>query len=265
MSVRGLFVHPIKSCAPISIGVAEVGLRGFRDDRRWMVVDGDGRFLTQREVPALGEVRVGIDGERLVLDDDLAVPRRLVEGVRVPVTVWSHAGHALEHVPAAAWCSRRLGRTARLVYMPDDEVRPVNPARGRPGDQVSFADAYPVLLTAETSRLDLERRAGTTLAMARFRPNVVVSSGAPCEEDTWARLRLGAVSFRNVKPCDRCVVTTIDPVDRTHGKEPLRTLATFRERDGSVYFGVNLIPDQEGVVRVGDAVVVDATQPPFVA
>jgi len=262
--IEGLFIHPVKGCAPIAVRSARVTRRGLEDDRRWMVVDETGRFLSQRELPAMGAVAVRIAGAALIVDEDLALPRALADGPRRPVTVWSHTGEAIVHAEGSAWFSRRLGRPCSLVFMPDDVVRPVNPARGRPGDVVSFADGYPVLLATEASRAEVERRAGVPIAMARFRPNVVTSAPAPFDEDRWRALTLGAVSFRNVKPCERCVVTTLDPITQAAGKEPLRTLSTFRARDGAVWFGVNLIPDAEGELHVGDPVAVTEFQPPFV-
>jgi len=262
--IEGLFIHPIKGCAPIAVQLARVTLRGLEDDRRWMVVDEAGRFLSQRELPAMGAIAVQVSGSDLVVDGELELPRNLGDGPRREVAVWSHTGEALVHEAGSTWFSRRLGRPCSLVFMPDDVVRPVNPARGRPGDLVSFADGYPVLLATEASRAEVERRAGVPIAMARFRPNVVTSAPAPFDEDRWRALSLGAVSFRNVKPCERCVVTTLDPSTQAPGKEPLRTLATFRARDGAVWFGVNLIPDAEGELRVGDPVQVTEFQPPFV-
>lgn len=263
--VTALAVHPIKGCAPVALARARVTRRGLRDDRRYMVVSPEGRFLSQRDVPELGAVRVRIEGAELVVDDDLALPRDQVDGPQREVSVWSHTGPAVEHEAGSAWFARRLGRPCSLVFQPDAIERPVNPARGRPGDHVSFADGYPLLLCTTASLDELVRRAGVPLAMARFRPNVVTTAPAPFAEDQWARLALGAVPFRNVKPCDRCSVTTLDPETRVAGKEPLRTLATFRARDGAVWFGANLVPDAEGDLAVGDAVSVLAEQPAWIA
>lgn len=262
--VTALAIHPIKGCAPIAVARARVTRRGLGDDRRYMLVGQDGRFLSQRDAPELGVVRVRIDGSVLVVDDALSLPRDHVEGPRREVSVWSHTGEAVEHEAGSAWFSRRLDRPCALVFQPDAVERPVNPARGRPGDHVSFADGYPLLLCTTASLDALERRAGVPLAMARFRPNVVTTAPAPFAEDRWARLALGAVPFRNVKPCDRCSVTTIDPETRVAGKEPLRTLATFRARDGAVWFGSNLVPDGEGEIAVGDVVTVLAEQPAWI-
>ncbi|HVJ20320.1 MAG TPA: MOSC domain-containing protein, partial [Polyangiaceae bacterium] len=132
----------------------------------------------------------------------------------------------------------------------------VNPARARPGDVVGFADAYPFLVISEASLEELNRRLPQPVAMRRFRPNIVLSGAEPFAEDGFAHVRIGAVSFRGPKRCDRCVVTTVDPETGKAGQEPLRTLATFRKQDGKVWFGMNLIHDGPGEIAVGDDVVV---------
>jgi hypothetical protein len=170
--------------------------------------------------------------------------------------VWRHRGDAAPHAAGSAWFSEVLGRRTSLVRMPDDVDRGVNPAFGRPGDIVSFADGYPILLTTEESLAGLQDRVAEPLSMRRFRPNVVVRGAATAhDEDAWRRVTLGGVALRVAKRCDRCVMTTIDPDSGARGSEPLRTLAWYRSDGGSVYFGVYLVPDEEGaVLRVGDAV-----------
>jgi uncharacterized protein YcbX len=147
-----------------------------------------------------------------------------------------------------------LERRVRVLYMPDSHRRPVNPARARPSDVVSFADAYPFLAISEASLADLNARLETPVGMDRFRPNIVVSGIAAYDEDRWQAVRLGTLGFRAPKRCDRCSVTTVDPTSGVRGKEPLRTLAKYRLEEGKVWFGMNLIHDQEGVLAVGDPV-----------
>ncbi|HEY1534819.1 MAG TPA: MOSC domain-containing protein, partial [Polyangiaceae bacterium] len=141
-----------------------------------------------------------------------------------------------------------------LVYMTDTEHRLVNPARARAGDIVSFADGYPFLLISEASLEDLNARLDEPITMDRFRPNIVVSGTEPYAEDGYSQVRLGELWFRGVKRCDRCVVTTIDPLTGERGSEPLRTLAKYRLEDQRVWFGMNLIHDGTGMLRVGDPV-----------
>ncbi|UJR86944.1 MOSC domain-containing protein [Sandaracinus amylolyticus] len=263
MKLSGITRFPIKSCRGIEVSRAHVERRGIAHDRRWMIVDPEGRFVTQREEARLALVDVALEDDRLRLGapdaSPIEIPTRLDVGARATVTVWRSTVEAIAHADASAWMSAHLGRTVRVVYMPDDVRRAVNEKYAHPGDVVSFADGYPLLLATRESLADLEARAGTSLEMRRFRPNVVIEGAPAWAEDGWSRLRIGRIVFRAPKPCDRCVITTIDPATAIAGKEPLRTLAKFRRTaDGKVLFGVNLIPeldDHESIeISIGDEV-----------
>lgn len=259
-SLVGLRVYPIKSAGGVSLDAAEVEEQGFRHDRRWMVVDDAGRFVSQRTAPRLALLRVSIGPQTLAFEApgmfSLEIPLSPEEGRRTLVTVW---GDTVEGVrvgdEADRWFGEFLGARCRLVYLPDDSVRPVDPDYGRPGDRVSLADAFPFLLASEASLEDLNGRLESPVPMNRFRPNLIVRGCEPFAEDGWRRVRIGAVEFRVVKPCARCVITTIDQETAAAGKEPLRTLARFRKFGSKVHFGQNLIPDSTGAsLRVGDTV-----------
>jgi MOSC domain-containing protein len=217
-------------------------------------VDAAGRFLTQRTLPRMSLVSVAVDGGVLRLDapgaDALEVPLRPEAGERRAVDVWGDRCEALSLGDAPArWLTGFLGVACGLVYMPDATVRATNPAYG-PG-RVGFADAFPFLLTSTTSLAALAQRGGA-VPMERFRPNIVVKGAEPFAEDGWARLRIGAVTFRVAKPCVRCAITTVDPdVGAVAGVEPLRTLATFRRSGDGVLFGMNLVHETGGVIEVG--------------
>jgi uncharacterized protein YcbX len=255
-AVSGLYVYPVKACRGIRVSSVEVAARGFAGDRRWMIVDAAGQFITQRQVPELclvdtaldaGSIRLGAPGVESVL-----LPRTHEQGEELRVTVWRHTGLAVRHVEGSAWISQVLGRESSLVYMADRHVRPVDPSYARPGDAVSFADGYPFLVISDASLADLNARLELPIRMERFRPSITVSGVVPYAEDGWARVRLGALGFRAVKRCSRCTVTTIDPVTALKGKEPLRTLARYRRWDDEVWFGMNLIGDGTGSLAVGD-------------
>jgi uncharacterized protein YcbX len=235
-----------------------VTARGLEDDRRWMIVDDAGRFVSQREEPRLALVEVGLREGTMHLSApharSIAIEAAIARGEPTRVEIWDDGVEALVHPEGSAWLSRWLGGRVRLVYMPDGSRRAVETPYGREGDVVSFADGYPLLLASEASRADLERRAGVPIVMERFRPNVVVSGAEPWAEDGWSALEIGGLSFRAPKPCARCAITTIDPETAAIGKEPLRTLARFRNVGGKVLFGVNLVPDRLGELRVGDRV-----------
>jgi uncharacterized protein YcbX len=255
--VTSLFVHPVKSCRGIRVERAALVERGLEYDRRWMIVDAAGRFVTQRERPRLALVATSIRGTALRLAapevDALELPLALAGGERRRVQVWRHEGEALVHPGGSRFFTRLLGAPHELVYMPEDERRQVNPAYARPEDLVGFQDGYPLLLISEESLADLNARLRTPLEMERFRPNVVVSGCAPYAEDRFTRFSIGGVGFRAVKRCDRCAVTTVDPRTAETGPEPLATLATYRRQEGKVWFGMNVLHDGQGELRVGDA------------
>jgi uncharacterized protein YcbX len=256
--VSALYVYPVKACRGIRVDSARVVARGFEHDRRYMIVDPGGRFVTQRELPELALVTTSIEAGGIVLrhagHPECALPFEHDSAEVLEVSVWSHSGPALRHEPGSAWLSAVLGRPVDLVFMPESHRRAVNPERSRPGDVVSFADGYPFLVISEASLADLNSRLETPLVMERFRPNIVVSGVEPFAEDAWQHVRFGSVRFRGVKRCDRCSVTTVDPDTGVRDKEPLRTLATYRREDGKVWFGMNLIHDGGGTLAVGDRV-----------
>ncbi|MFO0659743.1 MAG: MOSC domain-containing protein [Polyangiaceae bacterium] len=258
IKITSITVYPVKSCRGIPMQRARVTRRGLERDRRWMIVDDRGRFITQRTDPAMCLIHTELAQDHIVLSHEkhgrCEIPIELSDGNAREVEVWRFRGKALAHLASERWISEVIQRPASLVFMPDDVEREVNQERGKPGDIVSFADAYPVLLTSTGSLDDLNRRLDFAVEMERFRPNVVIDEPEPFAEDNWPHIKLGALGFRNVKPCDRCVMTTVDPRTGNTGKEPLKTLATFRAKQGAVYFGVNLIPDQLGELSVGDIV-----------
>lgn len=260
MQLSEIFVYPIKACAGISLEESRVVERGLAFDRRYLLVDGTGTFVSQREAHRLCLVKTAFADDRILVSAPgagcLELPREpaAAELTPQPYRVWDSTGQAVRHAEGSRWFSALLNDELSLLYMPDSERRAVNPKRARPGDIVSFADGYPLLLTSEASLRDLNARLPAPLDMRRFRPNLVISGCEPYAEDGFASLRIGALSFRGVKRCERCVVTTLDPDTGAPGKEPLRTLARYRQADGKVWFGMNLIHDGPGLLRVGDAV-----------
>ena len=177
-----------------------------------------------------------------------------IVGDRLTVQVWDHVGSALRHDEGSRWFSSFLGDHVSLVYMPDTERRQVSPERSLPSDIMSFADGYPFLLLSEESLEDLNARLAAPVTMTRFRPNLVISGCLPYAEDHFSRLSIGSVAFRAVKRCERCSVVSVNPSSGERGQEPLRTLARYRLEDSKVWFGMNLIHDGPGVLRLGDEV-----------
>lgn len=259
-----LYVYPVKSAAGIRLDAGDVVDTGLRFDRRWMIVDDEDTFVSQRSEARLALLRPHLEDDALRLTapgmEDLRTPLHARASTRRRVRVWNDVVPAVDAgAEARTWLRRFLGRELRLVAFGDDAHRPVNPERARPDDAVAFADGYPFLLTTVASLAELNRRLEHPLSMQRFRPNLVVDGAEPFAEDGWTRLRIGDATFRVVKPCARCAITGVDPRSARRGPEPLRTLATFRRRDGKVLFGQNAIHDGPARLRRGDPVEVLAT------
>jgi uncharacterized protein YcbX len=271
LTIAGLFVYPLKSAAGSALDHADLDAFGIRHDRRWMVVRPDGRFITQRDSPRMALVRATPGGAALRLTAPGTEPLDLpIDGPgplarRVSADVWEGPVGAADAGDAAAdWITAALGQPARIVHMPDDVTRPVHPRYTRDRARVSFADGFPLLLIGQASldglNVRLVERSVAPLPMNRFRPNIVVAGGAPHAEDGWRVLRVGdvpGVVLHVVKPCARCVVTTIEQTTGVAGREPLRTLATYRRGpDGGVLFGQNAIHAGPGRLSIGDPVAV---------
>jgi hypothetical protein len=262
--LAALHIYPVKGCRAVDLGQAAVEPWGLAGDRRWLIVDADCQFMTQRKRPALARVAIacgpGADIEvsaRGFPALPVAAPDESAELLKV--TVWRSTVLAAAAGPEAdAWFSAYLGECVRLVYLDDPTRRAVDPEYGAGGDTVSFADGYPLLITS-TGSLDqlnqwLTEDGHQPVPMNRFRPNVVVSGFAPWAEDRWRRVRIGAVRFRVAKPCGRCVVTTTDQVTGERGGQPLKMLAARRRFGQNLVFGQNLIPDSPGHIRIGDSI-----------
>lgn len=274
ISLAELWRYPVKSCRGESLTHALVEPWGFEGDRRWMLVDDTGAAITARTINALVLLRPEITEAGLLLHcpghTTLEVARP-DPSVQVPVSLWnSHLTAVPTDRAVAAWVSSKLEVSARLVWLDDPTRRATDPAYSEPRDRVSFADGFPLLLASESSlaALDEEMPAspdhdGAGLSMTRFRPNLVVSGAPAWAEDDWRRVRIGDATFRAVKGCARCALTTVDPRTAERGREPLATLARTRRWDTRTWFGINLIPDTPGVtIRVTDEVEVLESVPP---
>lgn len=268
-SLASIHIYPLKSCAPLPLGEAQVQARGLEHDRRWMIVDGDDRFLTGRQQPRLTLIRAIPEGDCVQLTAPGMPPLRLdpppTDGERIVSEVWgAPVRPLLGDARAHLWITTFFGAPCRFVYMDAGCVRPLKAKYdgkyGIDSDEVSFADGFPLLLISQAALDALNARLTAPVPMLRFRPNLVVAGTTPHAEDGWKRIRVGAIEFEVAKACVRCVFTTVDferGVFDASG-EPLRTLITYRRGGGSsgngVTFGQNLIPRGAGTVRVGDAV-----------
>jgi uncharacterized protein len=272
--VAGVYIYPIKSCAGVLVSSWPVGRYGFVHDREFLVVDGDGTFLTQRTHPKLAMVQpfpkqeaVGLRAPNL---PEMNVPwfesstDRVIKSTR-SVSIWRDRVEADDMGDEiAAWFSSHLDLKVRLVRIGSRYRRviganriPIMHREALTSPHVGFADAYPFLIISEASLADLNRRLPRSIPMNRFRPNIVVADGPePYSEDKWETIQIGLATFRHGGPSTRCVITTTDQITLERGKEPLKTLATYRRTaDGEVIFGMNFLCETPGeIIRVGDEI-----------
>jgi uncharacterized protein len=259
ITLTELNIYPVKSAAGIAVSQATVEARGLQFDRRWMVVDAQGKFMTQRKVPQMALIRVAVSSSGLGLAapgmPSLELPICPEQAEPCQVDVWGDDCAALSMgSEAQQWLSDFLAQPCQLVYMPDSSYRPTD--HGKLGDQtlVSFADAYPFLLISEASLADLNARLASPIPMNRFRPNLVIRGCDAFAEDEWQQIRIGEVVFDVSKPCARCSIPGVDQATGTPGKEPLITLAKYRWRNGEIFFGQNLVQANLGELQVGNEI-----------
>ena len=257
ITVSTLTYDPIKACRGFDVPASNIQRMGLEHDRRMMVVTPDGEFLTQREYPRLALVTPTLKNEEVTLSAPNCESIQFTvqsSGTPSPVNIWSSSGvDAIDQGDEAAiWFSDWLGTSVRLVHMADGFKRKLNPNYAvSADDHTGFADGYPILIISEESLQDLNSRLDSALPMNRFRPNLVVKGCEPSAEDTWKRIRIGNVEMALVKPCPRCVVTTIDKETLAKNKEPLKTLNAYRNHELGAIFGMNTIPLNEGRIEVG--------------
>jgi uncharacterized protein YcbX len=268
LQLSEIWVYPVKSLGGIRLQESNVTHRGLEHDRRWMLVDDQGVFLSQRENPELALFETEMEGGFLIIG------HREKKAEKVKVALYPAASPDADNLDAVVWddtvatyevdktisnwFSEILGYSVRLVYMPEESHRKVNPDYAvTPEDISSFADGFPYLIIGQSSLDDLNSRMKEAVPMKRFRPNFVFTGGEAYEEETWSEFTIGNLPFYGVKPCARCVMITVDPEKGiVAGKEPLLTLSKYKKVGNNVIFGQNLIAKQEGSVGVGNSITV---------
>ena len=258
-------IYPIKSCSGINLQSSQVLDRGFPQDRRWLLIDEAGQFISQRTTPRLGQIQITLGNEQLLVEYPGKTPLSIYVETRSTVhhtaMIWNDKVDGIwVGQKCDDWFSDVLGRQVQLINMNEKVHRPLI-KDSLPQDrsfEVSFADGYPYLLTSQSSLDDLNSKLTNPVPMDRFRANLVVSGFHAFAEDEWKRIRIGDVEFLVVKPCARCQVTTIDQQTGAPSKEPLKTLATYRKQDGKVMFGMNLVALGTGDVNLNDPITITA-------
>ena len=265
LQLSEIYIYPIKSLGGIRLENSNITPRGLENDRRFMLVDENGRFLSQREHPQLAVFQTEIEGNFLSItnkksDQNLRIS--LSQNPQLPslsVTIWDDKVSAIEvSKEASDWFTQALKIPTRLVYMNEESQRKIEPEYSLSGEEItSFSDGYPILIIGQSSLNDLNNRLDNPLNINRFRPNFVFTDGEPFEEDAWHEFMVGNVRFFGVKPCARCIMTTIDQeTGEKSGKEPLLTLNKYRKAGNKILFGQNVLIIQLGTVSVGNDVTV---------
>lgn len=260
--LQDIFIYPIKSLGGIRLEKAKVEEKGFQYDRRWMLVDRSGRFVSQREFSVLALLQVELQEVGLLVyvknspHRQLFIPFGLAEGPEIHVVIWDDQVVGKIVSPSVgSWFSEFIGFEVDLVVMPESTQRKVDPRYAVNEESVSFADGMPYLIIGQSSLDELNSRLESPVPMNCFRPNLVFSGGEPFLEDKLRKIRIGSVEFQIIKPCARCVLTTVDQDTGEKGKEPLKTLATYRTINNKVMFGQNAVALGSGTVRIGDELI----------
>jgi uncharacterized protein YcbX len=259
-----IWIYPVKGLGGVPLTSASIQPKGLQYDRRWMLIDEKSEFMTQRVHPEMALFKLSMSPGNLEVtfrNETMRVPLDNDRGERILATVWDDMVSV--QAPGAEydnWFSERLGFACRLVQFPEENPRAVDDAYAIGDDHFALQDAFPFLLIGQASLDELNRRLPAPLPMNRFRPNFVFTGGDPNEEDTWQWFTIGGHRFFGAKRCTRCAVTTVNQDTGEKGKEPLQTLATYRQEGANIYFGKNLIGPGKGEVRIGDRIEISGSE-----
>jgi len=261
-----IFVYPVKSLSGIKVSTWQVNDKGLLHDRKWMLIDNNNQFLSQRRLPKMALIKTQLTETELILSTatsgSISLSLFPLNGSEIISTIWSDQCLAKTISKAAnQWLSDFLGIECKLVYQPDSVTRPVDPNYANANDKVNFADGFPFLITSEASLNSLNQAMELDLPMQRFRPNLVISQCESYAEDSWRQISINNINFRLPKPCSRCSVPTINTETAETNKEPLTTLSRLRKWNNSVYFGQNALHDNSGELSINSVVKINLTGP----
>lgn len=256
--ISELNVYPIKSLGGIKLISSNIEPRGLQYDRRWMLCNELNHFITQRECKELALFKLDKKSTSFTINykaNSFQIPFE-INGQTETVKVWDDECEAIEYALGSAWFSQMLNFTCKLFYMPNQSERKVNEKYAHNNEITSFSDGFPILIIGQESLNFLNTKLPKSIGMDRFRPNIVFTGGKPFDEDYFKDFSIGKNLLKAVKPCSRCIITTIDQYTTKTSSEPLKTLATFRSKDNNVLFGQNLITTKiEHEIRIGDEII----------
>ncbi|MCX8491285.1 MAG: MOSC domain-containing protein [Cyclobacteriaceae bacterium] len=254
-----IWIYPIKSMGGIRLNSAKVAGKGLEFDRRWMLIDENNMFITQRKILEMALFKLEMNPDSFTIrfnNESIQLPFNSVSSSDIiQATIWDDSVDTIEVDKGYSnWFSDKLKLKCKLVVFPEKNTRLVDPKYATNCDNVSLADGYPLLAIGQSSLDDLNQRLDAPVPMDRFRPNLVFTGGQPYEEDSWKEFTVGTNKFLGVKRCSRCVLTTIDQITGEQGKEPLATLATYRKQENKIYFGQNILSIDHNEIHKGDEI-----------
>ena len=254
-----IWIYPIKSLGGIRLKSSKVKEKGLELDRRWMLIDEHGNFITQRVFSSMALFKLTMTDDFLEVSfkgNQISIPKKSESnGSPIQSKIWDDSVITYEvNTTTSDWFSSMLGMNCRLVSFPEEGSRPVDAAYKINDENVSLADGYPFLIIGQASLDDLNHRLKKPLPINRFRPNFVFTGGEPYQEDSWRNFKIGKNNFIGVKPCARCVLTTVDQETAEKATEPLATLASYRKRENKIYFGQNVVAVDHYEIYEGDEI-----------
>lgn len=259
LSIHSLHVYPIKSCRGIDLPSAQLVATGIQYDRHWMLIDEQGNFLSQRNLPQMAGISCTFSNQGLMVNaqhqQTLELPFEQKAEKYRSVKIWNdECKAAVVSSQASAWFSRVLGLSCELVYLPDSEKRQVDLRYAEPGQIVGFADGFPLLLVSRASIDLLNEKLEQKVSIDRFRPNIVIDGCPPHAEDDWHKIAIGDIEIQLAKPCSRCVIPSIDQHSSAKHPTILKALASYRRSENKIFFGQNGLHNRQGVISQGQAI-----------
>ena len=261
-TIHSLHIYPVKSCQGIDCNSVELTGTGFKYDRHWMLVDKQGRFLSQRQLPAMARIETALTPTSLIVsvnsDAQLEIPLNNPHQERVKVNIWNdQCSAALVATQASRWFSDFLNFDCDLVTLPDSEKRLVSAEYAQAGQTVGFADGFPLLILSKASADLLSSKLGEPVDINRFRANIIIGNCPAHAEDSWNNITVNDMRIDLVKPCSRCVIPSIDQQTSKKHASLLKVLASYRRNEGKVYVGQNGLHRSTGIISTGQTVTTD--------